>query len=247
MAAITKVDVINGAYSRMRISGLTVNPTPEDTQLALTRLEEMMAQFSNICAGYNFEDDPDPNSLTNVDKGFSSMMKSSLAIRLAADFGKVVPPSLVAEAGSALTSAYQLSAIQKARGVPHPSRMPRGSGNAYPNDRFNRYFPPVSEPPPDCDTNKIFIGDIENYYEDYEAYLDEGEAIASFTISSDAGLNVTASANNDPRIDYTIQAVANSTQGNYQQVKIVITTDAGRIKTRLVDFDVRPNETVGSI
>jgi hypothetical protein len=68
----TKVDLISGAYSKLRISGLTVQPTPEDLELALTRLENTMAEIEgarNICLGYNFEDQPDPNSVSNIPIG----------------------------------------------------------------------------------------------------------------------------------------------------------------------------------
>ena len=63
-----KVNIISDAYSKLRISGLTVLPTPEDLELALSRLESMMAELDvrGISIGYNFEDNPDPNSLTNI-------------------------------------------------------------------------------------------------------------------------------------------------------------------------------------
>jgi hypothetical protein len=248
MAQITKIDVINDAYSQLRISGLTVEPTPEDTSLALNALESMMAEYfsRNICVGYIFEDLPDPNSLTGVELRFKSMMSANLAMRIAADFGKQLPASLTALASAGLSTASQASAIKNIQHTNYPARMPRGSGNATRYDRFNRYYPPTIDVPPDCDTHRIIIGDINDYYEDFSAYLKDGEAISSFTITADAGLTLQASANEDPRITYRVEAVSNATQGNYQQVKIVITTDDGRVNTRLIDFDVQSSDTVGA-
>ena len=63
----TKADRINSAYSKLRISGLTVDPSPEDLSLALMTFENMMSELEmgrNICMDYNFEVDPDPNSIT---------------------------------------------------------------------------------------------------------------------------------------------------------------------------------------
>ncbi len=39
-----KVDILNDAYSKIRISGLTVTPTPPDLELSLNRLESMMSE-----------------------------------------------------------------------------------------------------------------------------------------------------------------------------------------------------------
>ena len=98
--ARTKIEIINGAYSRMRISGLTAQPTPEDIVKALNRLEDMAEEFDgrNICTGYNFEDDPDVNSLHNMERKFWGPYKAILATRLLADFGKAASPELQREA-----------------------------------------------------------------------------------------------------------------------------------------------------
>ena len=55
----TKADLINGAYSLMRISGITVDPSADDLALALERLEDMAEEFAgrNIITDYNFVDE----------------------------------------------------------------------------------------------------------------------------------------------------------------------------------------------
>ena len=101
----TKIEIVNGAYSEIRISGLTIQPTPRNAELGLAKLEDMMAEYQgvNICVGYNFEELPDANTETMVDKKFNKMMKTNLAIELIAAFNKVVPMSLTKLASSSLS------------------------------------------------------------------------------------------------------------------------------------------------
>ena len=59
-----KGDIINEAYALIRISGITSQPTPEELEKALDRLESMAEEFfgRNINVNYAFEDEPDPNT-----------------------------------------------------------------------------------------------------------------------------------------------------------------------------------------
>ena len=113
--------------------------------------------------------------------------------------------------------------------------MPRGSGNTlryYRWDRFYRtwYLDPST-------TNKLRVGDINTYFEDWADYLGSLEKISSFTIESDTGLEVTESAINGTRIDYTVSAPENNaTAATY--IDIQITTSLNRVDKRRVYFDV---------
>jgi len=236
-----KIEVINGAYSRIRISGLTVQATPNDTALALDRLEDLAEELSasNICIGYNFENEPDANSETNVKRKFKSLLETNLAVRLLSDFGKEIPQSLGLLASGTLSSAASITASQRIREVQPPRRMPRGSGN---RDRYRHYQVPVELPPNECATNIIKIGEISDFTEDFETYL-SGETLSSYTIAADAGLSVESDSNDDPLISYRIKALANI-EGVWQQVKITITTDTGRIEIRTINFEVQSVPTV---
>ena len=245
----TKIDVINDAYTQMRISGLTVIPTPEDQEVALGRLENMMAEFegpNNICLGYNFELEPDANSPTNVTRDFWHMMATNLGVRLSPDFGKQLPPTLMAQASQSLSGAVSSSASESVQQVPYPRRMPRGSGNTLRFNRWRRFQRPQQQAPNSCATNNIVIGDINDYTESFRAYLNDTETIDTFTITADNALSVLSSTNNDPVINYSIQAVEDSAEGAYQQVKIIITTSASRVETRFIDFNITTNKTVGA-
>lgn len=246
--ANTKSDIINDAYDQMRISGLTVDPTPEDTTIALIRLESMAAQFEarNICINYNFQNEPDPSDLTNVDLVHQFTLSSNLTLRLAPSFGKEIPQTLHSMASQSLSTSSSISASNSVRQVQAPNRMPLGSGvsNRYNNwQRFNRN---PQLPPEECTTNIMIIDDINDFSEDFSSYLNSDEAISSFVMTVDEGLTLVSSSNSDPLIDYRIEAVSNIGQGRWQQAKIVVTTDAGRITTRFVNFDVQNNETVGN-
>ena len=86
----TKGEVINDAYSQMRISGLTVTPSPELQSKALSRLEAFMGELeiNNVCLEYNFTQVPDPSDETGVIQPFFLMMSTNLAVRLVPDFNK---------------------------------------------------------------------------------------------------------------------------------------------------------------
>ena len=77
-------------------------------------------------------------------------------------------------------------------------------------------------------------------YEDFHTYL-QGGTIQSYTIKSSSGLTISNDAINNERIDYRITAVSAS---ELQLVTIVITTTAGRIETRVINFNVRTAENI---
>lgn len=243
-----KVDIINAAYEEMRISGLTVSPDASDLQVALERLEDMMAEFfgeTNLNIGYNFEVTPQLNSYTNVPRTYRNMMITNLAMRLLSAFGKQIPETLSAQASQSLSGAIGSVAAMNMREVAPSRRMPVGNGKTFRNVFFNRFQVPSTLPPNEPPTNKIFQGEIFTYREDFSAWLG-GNTISSFTIVSDPLLTVTTSANASPLIAYTVSAPANQTsEGPWQQVKITVTDSAGRVDIRIVNFEVLTPPDVG--
>lgn len=245
----TKIDIINGAYSQMRISGLTVSATPEDVSVALSRLEDMMSELEysrNICMGYNFEVEPDPDSVTNVIQPYWHMMKTNLAIRLIPDFNKEVPMTLMNQASQSLSTASARSAADNIQEVIYPVRMPRGSGNTIKYNQRRRFQRQQKPAPNECATKRLLLGEIDDYTESFRAYLKDGESISSFSVTSDPGLTVVSSANNDPVINYTLRADNNSQNGTWQQVKIEVTTSDGRKEIRIINVDIQSSDIAGS-
>jgi len=237
----TKADIINGAYSHIRISGLTVEPGPEENVKALDRLENMAAELygNNIDTGYNFEDSPDINSNHNMKRRFWLSYQVLLAQRLANDYGKQIPPSLALSIKAA--SSYLSARTAEVNPVEYPSRQPLGSGNRR-GRTYYRFFSQETQPPVSSATVKLAIGDISNRIEHFDAYLNlvDAESIASFTIDSDTGLTVVSSSISDNDVIYQVEAEGGSTDvsSSLYQVVIVITTSTGRKTTRLINFSL---------
>ena len=139
--AIKKIDIINGAYSQLRISGLTVQATPEDIEVALGRLEDMASEWASIDinVGYFFEDEPDPDSIFGVPRAYKQAFETNLAVNLIPDFTKPVPQELRARASASYST--MLSATAQTCQVQYPSRQPRGSGNTFRYNRWRRFYP----------------------------------------------------------------------------------------------------------
>ena len=230
-----KIDFINDAYSRARISGLTKQPSGADVLLALTRLEDMAAlwQTRNICTGYNFEDSPSPNSPHNVSRGYWTAYKANLAMMILSDFGKTPMPSLVLEATGSLASLY--SATAKTKEVPYPSRQPIGSGNAV---QGTKQYSVSASVPISCEVAKLLVGDVNDYTEHFGSFLQETETetIASYTIESTNPTVIVLSnaANTVSDVMYRGTALA----AGASVIRIQITTTLGRIKTNSVIFEV---------
>jgi hypothetical protein len=237
-----KIDAINDAYSQLRISGLTRIPTPGDLELALGRLEGMAAEWAtrNICSGYNFEDTPDPNSASNVSKAFLQAYATNLAIRLV-DFGKQVPAMLMAQANQSLSNLSGRSAMDSINMVPYPSRQPRGSGNTLRYNRWNRFYRNQNVAPNDCATVDMFIGDVNDYVEHFDAYLNDGETLSAIEFSADTGITINSSSFTDNDVSYQIEATgSNDTTPQDLQLTIIATTSSGRIETRVIIFAFTP-------
>jgi hypothetical protein len=233
----TKLDIITDAYSRGRVSGLTSNPTPDDLTLALRRLEGMMAQWEvdNICVGYNFEDDPGLQSLHNVQRGYWASLETALMMRLLSDFGKQPTPTLVKDARGA--HATLLSGTAVTNMVQYPNRQPVGSGNDLRRNRFRRFYRPTGAAPNDCEvTNPMYAGNIDNFTEHFDAWLDQGETLVSYTITTAKPTNLVISADAlvTPDVNYTVEAKV----GGTYSVVIVVTSSTGRVNTRVVYFEV---------
>lgn len=239
---ITKNDIIIGAYSQLRISGITRQPTPEDLETALVRLEDMAAQFdSTMPIGYHFEDIPEPSSDSGVPAALKIAFETGLAVRLIADFNKQVPPSLLSISSGALSHMASMSAMQRIQQVDYSSRQPIGSGNTV-FSRWARFYRQGGNLPLNSANASMFIGDITNFTEHFDAYLQDGEDIASYSIVADSGLIISNDSSTTTDVDYTVQAgtPSGSDSSNVLQITIIMTTTNGRIETRRQFIQVVP-------
>lgn len=232
-----KIDIINGAYSQMRISGITVDPSPEDLTLALRRLEGMANELHgrNVCTGYYFEEEPDINSPSGLNKKYWFSFECILAMRLVSDFGKGMTPDPMLGKNASAQMSFLYASTANPRQIQYPSRQSLGAGNLlrYP---YCKFFAPIIEAPNTCLTNRMTVGDINDFIEHFNSYLVDPEEIASYTIEADTGLTIVSDSEETPDILYQIQT-DNGASG-LLRVKIVITTDAGRVTTRIINFEL---------
>jgi hypothetical protein len=240
--ASLKVERIVGAYSQLRISGVTTNPIPGELDLALDRMENMAAEWnsSNICSGYNFEDEPDPNSDLGVPREHWQAFDTNLAIRLIPDFNKQVPPILMALASGSLSNLSARSAMNRVQQVPYPSRHPRGSGNTHRYYRWNAFYQQTARAPNSCKTNDMIYGDVDDFVEHFDAYLDSGEEIASYSLVAESGINIQTDSNTTTDVNYRVLAEKpnESSSGITRQLTIIVITTTGRVETRYVYFNL---------
>ena len=237
-----KIDIIQQAYSRLRISGLTVNPTPGDVVLALGRMESIAAMFNsrNITTEYRISanGEPDPNEPTGLEQEFWEMFASNLAIQLAPDFGKEAPPLLVRQASVALSSASSFIAGSTIRMVRPSHRTPLGEANTLRTRMRQRFYREPVLPPENSELNHMFVGDINDYKEDFTAYLRVDEVITTMDFLANDGLELLETDNLSPFITYRVKAISQLNVGPWQQVRIIVTTDLGRKTTRIINFEV---------
>ncbi|MCH9645662.1 MAG: packaged DNA stabilization gp4 family protein [Proteobacteria bacterium] len=240
---IDKIDIINDAYSQLRISGLTSNPSTGDLELALSRLEDMAAEWEsqNIIVGYNFQQDPDPNDDSGIQPAFKLAFSRNLAVALIADFNKQVPQSLMTSARGSLSSVISSSAASRLKGYSYPDRMPIGSGNRN-YSRWARFFR-EKQIPNTTQSNQIFIGDITDFIFNFDSTLKDNEYIETYDLQIDSGLKLISSSLDDDEnsISYRIEATApNNYTSSISQITAIINTSEERVLTSRMFFTLTP-------
>jgi len=237
----TKGDILSRAFSTLRVSGITVDPSPSDLELALHKLENMAAEFAgrNICVNYFFEEEPDPNTPHTMERKFWHSFEVMLAVRLMPDFGKGEKPDVTLIRQSSAGFSFLSSATARVNPVQYPSRMPKGSGTVRPQ-RWRKFFEAQEQSPISCLTKTMYIDDVRTFTEDFDSILEDGEDIDSYTIEANTGLTINSDSLATPVITYNVTADGNSdgTGIPYLNVKIVATTTDGRVETRIINFRI---------
>ncbi|MBT8341043.1 MAG: packaged DNA stabilization gp4 family protein [Desulfatitalea sp.] len=239
----TKADLINGAFSKLTISGITVSPSAPDNELALSVLESMMREYKGECLGYSFEDYPDTGTKSGLDPEVWDAVKALLAVRLMPDYGKGSSAQanviLTTRAGGA--ESFLASKTARPRETQYPSRQPLGSGNRVGFSSLQDFYPAVETSPNDCETKTMFIGDTSTFDEDFNSYLENSEYIDTFAIDANTGLTVVSSSKNsdDTGIEYEIKADGNNDLSNeFLKLKIIVITTDSRQQTRIINFNL---------
>lgn len=238
----TKGDIINSAFQDLRISGLTTDPTADENESALYRLEEFMTDLhsQNVRTDYNFEEEPNTASLSLLRPDCKRMAHLNLAMLLVPAYNKIIPPELKTQANGALSRVSATSAKFALRQVRAPRRSARGSGNTLRFNRWQRFMPDLAETPSTANTNYMNGGQINDYTEDFSSYLYKDEIITSYQIALTRDITLVKSSNSGQVIAYTIEAHLRSTLSNtgYQWIKILVETSEGRRDTLKVNFQL---------
>jgi hypothetical protein len=162
-------------------------------------------------------------------------METALMMRLLSDFGKQPTATLVKDARGAYATLLSGTAITNM--IQYPNRQPVGSGNDLRRNRFRRFYRPSSAAPNDCEINNpMYVGNIDNFTEHFDAWLDQGETLVSYTITTPHPSNLFISGDvlATPDVNYNVEAKA---AGTYP-VTIVATSSNGRVETRVVYFQL---------
>ena len=213
----TKIDIINKAYSRLRISGITVIPSSEDVETALDRLESMAEGWqSKYNTDYYFEDSPQASTPHNIPRRHWAAYETALAMELIPDFGKEIPAQLMRLSNAAFSRlAAEYTRIKR---VDAPSRQPVAS-----NVSTNVYYVDTDSASPNA--YKAYTGEIKIFYEDFSSYLGYGETVSSYTIEETNNITISGDSLTGAVITYTVTF---DNASELEEVVITITTSAGQ-------------------
>lgn len=231
----TKIDLVNDGYFWLRISGLTADPTPEEVVKGVDVLETMMAEFEsrNICTGYTFEVEPEPNTESGVDRAYYDAASKSLAVRLAVAFGKVVPVDLAKQSNAGVSNWASRTA--KVKQISPPPRQPRGSGITFRFPRWLRYYRIDNGAPTSCDTLTLKVDGVDFFGIDFSNYLIGDNTITSYTITDiEGGVELLS----DQQVDNQIQINAKGLYVGTASMTITVNTTSGRINPEKVYFNI---------
>ena len=128
---ITKGDIVNQAFEYLRISGLTNEAAPRDTQLALRSLDSIMLAWTNkgLNLSWNKSDDftdPDPQEDSGISDADYEAIYVNLAVKLAPAFGK--PPTQLDSFARELYAGLFSTELPTQQ---NNTYMPLGSGNRH--------------------------------------------------------------------------------------------------------------------
>lgn len=233
-----KIDIINAAYSKLRISGVTSSATAEEIILAFGELESMMAEIVDI--GYNFDvGGNDINALSNIELKYHNAIVTNLAVRLAPDFGKAIDPVLQSQAIQAMRSLDSDVVGKRITETVYTSRTPKGRGNRKYGSRNNHLYFYGGVKSQQQANILIFINNTEEYTESFNAYLKENETVQEFKVeSSETDIAEILSAQ---ELNGVITYIVKTKKVGYAYIVITITTDQGRVKSERRLLEVQNN------
>jgi hypothetical protein len=243
-----KQEAINQAYGQIRISGLTTDVVPEESDIALFELDQVMtawrAMGRNI--NYNFPlpttDDTqiqsNPEDVLGVYDWAEQGVIATLAANLVEYYGKEIP------AGVSRKQRFGVNVIKqqtvKLDQQQYPHRMPIGSGNRFRQTGIiARYYWPSYKGR--ADATEIIVGQNLDMTSDFTGDLQAGDDLVSYTIEANGrGITLQSDSRTVNVINYRVLANKDC-EG---KVSIVGTTLAGLVIPKAYCFDTVENTCV---
>ena len=237
----TKGDVANQAFEELRISGLTVDPTPEDMSLAVRRLDAIVNGWKNynICLGYNESADPigiDPGQEAGTSDNDFYALVLNLAKSLAPAFGKTPAAETLVQAKIAYEGLFSLTPVQR-EGTPY---QPMGSGSRsrfwYGGTRLciPNYQQYIENSPTDCEAISLKTGQTKIFELDYSDLVPDGATLSSFESSATGSVSIDSISETDAV--FTVELTGGIPQAS--SIKITLTFSNGEVNPVTTFVDV---------
>jgi hypothetical protein len=236
---ITKNDLVLSAFEELRISGITVKPSPSEVASAIKRLDSMILGWQNkgLCLSYvrsaGFSD-VDPNQDSGLNDVNANAVITNLAKTLCPAYGKTLHPDTRVEARTSYLGLFS-SDLTMRESNPY---LPTGSGHSFGygyNDRF-RFQSADKNAPENCETIDIKVGEVDFYPVDFNPYLNEvdGDVIASYAVEDGQGVEVLSHA----EAEGVITLEAKGLTVGFAPIKITVTTSSNRVNPETINFNV---------
>lgn len=225
---IPKIDIVNGAYKLMRISGLTRSADPESISIGLDVLDDYMAELdATLTTGYiqpTTYGQSDPSDISGLTVFIAGPVKKLLARELMEYFGKPITQTLqlIAEGGMR-SLENSLVFVENAQ---LPGTLPIGSGNEW-DYRTDKFYP---EPNNDDGAENFYEDDVFIHTIDWTLYA-INDTIVSVDYEMSSGLvlsdkalsdNISTTTISFNRIgQFTLCAVGTKSNGEKQTRRFV--------------------------
>lgn len=122
------LDIIKDAYRAIGVIGETETPSAEQGAYGVTKLNDMMAGLAESGLDFGYAPVSSTTSTVVIRAGFVEGIKAMLAIKLAANYGAEIPPSVIASAESGERKMLNQAIIAAMR-EPEMLDTPLGAGN----------------------------------------------------------------------------------------------------------------------
>ncbi len=184
--------------------------------------------------GYNFEETPDPNTLSGLQVIFNNAIQLKLGDTIGFRYGKSVDQKRLSGA-----LAHMSGKLAKTPSYQQSSRMPAGRGNSEWNT-FSDFMPPYEVAAPSSEI--MGLSDSRFVSVDLGDVFAPGEVLASAVVTCDPQLAISGTATSGNTVTFTV--TAQGTAGVNFRIMIAITGDATTVADRVLYVTVADELTV---